>query len=436
MVTILLAGGQSTRFWPLKEKNLTRFFGKPLLVWHFEQLQRLHVRDVIVVVNSSQLEEVKRVPAPKRISVTYVTQEGKGQGKAVLAAGSVVKVGPALILNASDIYEDELLKIILSEYKRDGSKMLMGAVRVGSYFPGGYLKLKASGTVEKIIEKPAPGKEPSDIVRLLVDLVPNMAKLHPMLAAYSKFSQDGYERALNKYLGEGTLCKPIITSHQWLYLKYPWHILNVMDTCLDTIAGQTIARNVRIGKNVTLEGPLVLEEGVRILEGAKIVGPTYIGKGTIVGNNTMIRKSHIGDFCVIGFSTDITRSYIGNSCWLHTNFIGDSVIGEAVSIGAGTVLANLRLDESTIFSQVEGEKVNTERTKLGAIIGDNVRVGVHVSIMPGIKIGSNSFIGAGVILGEDIGEGMYCRITPTVTISQNNAAAAAYPNREQFRKAL
>jgi len=231
-----------------------------------------------------------------------------------------------------------------------------------------------------------------------------------------------------------TKAKPLITATQWLYLKYPWHMLNVMDACLDTIKGQIIDPSVKIGKYVTIEGAVIIEEGVTISEGTKIVGPTFIGKGTIVGNNNIVRKSHIGTNCVTGFNTDITRSYVGNNCWFHTNYVGDSIVGNNVSIGSGTVLANLRLDESIITSKVKEELIHTGRTKLGAMIGDNVRIGVNASIMPGVKIGEGSFVGAGVVLGEDLNDGMYCRLSSTVVISQNSKKASS--SREQFRNKL
>ena len=103
-------------------------------------------------------------------------------------------------------------------------------------------------------------------------------------------------------------------------------------------------------------------------------------------------------------------------------------------MGSGTVCANLRLDESAITSKVKEEVIQTGRTKLGAMIGDTVRIGVNASIMPGVKIGKGSFVGAGVVLGEDLNDGMYCRFTPTVMISQNSKKAPE--SRDKFKKKL
>jgi bifunctional UDP-N-acetylglucosamine pyrophosphorylase/glucosamine-1-phosphate N-acetyltransferase len=78
----------------------------------------------------------------------------------------------------------------------------------------------------------------------------------------------------------------------------------------------------------------------------------------------------------------------------HLNFIVDSVFGEGCNFGAGTKIANLRLDKRNIF--VNG--LDTRRRKLGAIIGDNVQTGINTSINVGAVIGSNTCIGPGAVV--------------------------------------
>lgn len=146
----------------------------------------------------------------------------------------------------------------------------------------------------------------------------------------------------------------------------------------------------------------------------------------------MVRQSYIGKDCVVGFSTDIARSYIGDHCWFHSNYVGDSVLEGNVSMGSGSVLANLRLDEGEIWSVVRGEKINTHRTKLGAMIGKNVRIGVNVSIMPGVKVGEDSMIGAGVILDKDVPEQSFCVVKNGYEIKKNTKTVHAASNRQDF----
>ena len=396
MAAVLLSGGQSSRFWPFQEKNCIPFLGKTFLTWHYEQLVRCKLQHVIVVTNEENEARIKSIGIPKGLSVSYAKQKGNGQGQAVLAVEELIHDTPILILNASDYYADEFLAAFIS-HKKD--TITLGAVRVNKYFPGGYLKMNAKGDIEEIVEKPQPGKEPSDVVRIVADYFPNCTILVDAVKRLGSDSASVYEMAINELIRSGLVCKAEITPMaSWKYLKYPWEVASLMGEFFSRMSGQQIDKSVVIKSNVVIEGPVVIEEGVKIFEGTKIVGPVFIGKNSIIGNNNIIRHSHIGAFVVTGFSTDITRSFIGDNCWFHTNYIGDSVIGTNVSMGSGTVCANLRLDEEEITSVVQGEKIGTGKNKLGAMIGDNVRIGVNTSMMPGVKISKDSFIGAGIVV--------------------------------------
>ncbi|MBA7703050.1 Bifunctional protein GlmU [subsurface metagenome] len=78
----------------------------------------------------------------------------------------------------------------------------------------------------------------------------------------------------------------------------------------------------------------------------------------------------------------------------HHNYVGDSVIGEECNLGAGTMIANLRLDKRDITVA----NIDTKRRKLGAIIGDRVETGINATINVGSVIGSNTFIGPGAMV--------------------------------------
>jgi NDP-sugar pyrophosphorylase family protein len=118
-----------------------------------------------------------------------------------------------------------------------------------------------------------------------------------------------------------------------------------------------------------------------------------IGAGCEIGPNCYIRPAtSIGDGCHVGASVEVKNSIIMRGSKLpHHNYVGDSVIGEQCNLGAGTKIANLRLDKKDI--QVAG--INTKRRKLGAIMGDRVETGINASINVGSMIGNNTFIGPG-----------------------------------------
>ena len=149
-----------------------------------------------------------------------------------------------------------------------------------------------------------------------------------------------------------------------------------------------------------------MSDNVRVFENAVIRGPVYIGPNSVIGNGSLVRDySHIGANCVVGYSTRVKNSYIGDGCWFHMSYIGDSIIAEGCSFGAGTTLANFRFDEGNISVRIGDELVDTGLDKLGAIIGSNSRTGINASVLPGIRIGPNSVIGPHVCLAEDLEQG-------------------------------
>src|SRR5437879_9085577 len=86
----------------------------------------------------------------------------------------------------------------------------------------------------------------------------------------------------------------------------------------------------------------------------------------------------------------------------HLCYVGDSVLGQGASLGAGTISANLKFNYSNIGSKVKGRIVDSGQRKLGAILGDGAKTGINVSIFPGVKIGADAWIGPGSIVRADV----------------------------------
>ncbi len=436
VTVVLLAGGESTRFWPLKEKTLVRFLGESLIARHLQQLAALNFTHVVIVANKTNEPLLKKTSLPGQLHVSFVQQEGIGQGQAVMALAKASINGPVFIMNASDWYADDFLHSYQEHMRMHAEYGLLGAVRVTTYFPGGYITMSPEGDIKEIIEKPAKGAEPSDVVRVVADYFPDVKQLLSQVSHFASDVASGYELGINALIQQGLRCHAEITKEEnWNYLKYPWNVLSMKDAFLGGLTGQSIDASAIIKENVSIEGPVIIEAGVKIFEGTKIVGPCFIGQDTIIGNNNIIRASVIGKRCVTGFNTDITRSYIGENCWFHSNYIGDSVLDDDVSMGSGTVVANLRLDEKNIATTVKKERIDSKRNKLGTMIGSHVRIGVNVSIMPGIKIGSNTYIGAGVVLDQDLENSSFCMMKKgSYSVVSNRETIAG--SREQFRKAI
>ena len=130
-----------------------------------------------------------------------------------------------------------------------------------------------------------------------------------------------------------------------------------------------------------------IDPSTTVKEGVVIEGRVYIGKNCVIGPHAYIRNGTIiGDNCGIG-RAEIKNSVIMNGSKVpHHCYIGDSVLGCDVNMGAGTVLANFKFEGKDII--VDGMNVGR---KFGAIIGDDVSIGCNTTCSPGTLIGPNTW---------------------------------------------
>lgn len=420
--------------WPLGDKAFLSFLGKPLLYHSLTQLNRVGLKKIIVVGNEKNITAIKSLALQfDQMAIRCVRQQKHGQADAIKTALAEIQSGAVLICSNHDIVEDVLLTNLLGAIDSRFDGIIVGK-KVNQYFPGGYIT--ATGKeIKAIVEKPSPGTEPSDYVNIVLHFFSDSQSLKRELNKNKSNGEGIYESAITSLIDHGSRFQMLPYEGAWQYLKFPWHVLDVMEYYLRQQSTPSIATSAEIHQSAVIEGLVVIEDGVRILPHATVVGPCYIGKDSIIGNNALVRSSNIGASCVIGYGTEVVRSFVGDHTWFHTNYIGDSVIGQNVSMGAGVVLANIRLDESMIASSMSKSKMNTDKVKFGTIIGDNVRIGVNVSVMPGVKIGDSVFIGAGLVLTEDVRDGMFASIKHTVELQKNTRIVKA-ENRDKFRMKL
>lgn len=426
---VILAAGVGKRFLPFTtDKNLFPFLGKPLFDFVLPPQLPAEVARCVIVANGKNKEafEHMRFPVPH---VVVVQEKADGMAGAVIAAKDHIAGKSILLVIADDMADPELFRSVLRAVRPDVSGILT-SWKPKEYFPGGYIVFR-EGRPVGIKEKPGAGNTPGEYVYFGGQYIAQADRLLEAIYAVKKPGDDVYEAALTSLMSVERFTV-VSYDKEFVSLKYPWHVLTMTDYLLRHRLVPGRGKNVDIRNNVSFEGAVYLGNNVKIFENTKIVGPVYIGDNTIIGNNNIIRDSMIGSGCVTGFNTDITRSYIGDNCWFHSNYIGDSVLEGNISMGSGSVLANLRLDEGEINSAIAGERVNTKLTKLGAMIGEGVRIGVNVSVMPGVKIGAQSMIGAGIIVDRDIPESSFCAAKIQYEIKKNITTTKA-GDREQYK---
>src|SRR5205823_1095854 len=179
---------------------------------------------------------------------------------------------------------------------------------------------------------------------------------------------------------------------EWIDVGRPWDLLRANAALLSPLKG---ADHGRVEPGATLMGEVLVEEGAEVRRGAYVEGPTIVGPGAVIGPNCYVRASStIGPKAKVGNACEVKNSILMAGATVpHQNYVGDSILGERCNLGAGTKVANLRLDEAPVRVMFRGVEVDTGLRKLGVIMGDDVKVGINVSIDAGTIIGEGSFLG-------------------------------------------
>jgi len=414
---IILAAGESSRFWPLnsRHKSLLRIMGKPLIWYTIEGLRAAGIEEIVVVQGPKRDIEEDLKDFPELANVKYVIQpEANGMSGAMAAARPYVS-GQFFILFAHAVDCLDVVKKMLEKSRQTGAKMVLAGQATNSPWLYGVARIEGDRLYE-IVEKPIEGKEPSNIKINGIYLFESLYfdYLQKTLGT-THFNQE-FEAAASAYASENDSRIVVLgKDYKGISLKYPWHLFGMQKYIFDKfLTKQTIAKSARIAKNAVISGNVHIGDNVEIYEGAVIKGPCYIGDNSVIGNNSIVR-----DYCdlekgaTIGALCETARVIFQPDVHVHSGYFGDSIIDSGCRIGAGTVTANARLDRDEIKAQVKREKngekkvemVGTGLKSLGIIIGQNSKIGVNVSLMPGRMIGKGCIVGPGAILMENLMDG-------------------------------
>ena len=139
------------------------------------------------------------------------------------------------------------------------------------------------------------------------------------------------------------------------------------------------------------QGMVVMDQGSEVRSGTRLEGPVYIGPGTRVLGG-FIRGSVFGPECRVHgeVSTSVFLGYANKS---HDGFMGHSVVGQWVNLGAGTTTSNLKNTYGRVRLEVDGHRIETDRLNLGSLIGDHVKTAIGTLLGTGtvISAGANVF---------------------------------------------
>ena len=173
--------------------------------------------------------------------------------------------------------------------------------------------------------------------------------------------------------------------------RHVWEVFPKIAEYLKRQALGKIETFIPPGAHIVHPELISIGKGSVIEPGAYIKGPCIIGEKCTIRHGAYIRGDVIaGDGCVIGHDTETKNAvFLNEAHAAHFAYVGDSILGNKVNLGAGTKCANLKLDKTTIVIHHEGFHYATGLRKFGAIIGDGTQLGCNCVTNPGTLIGKN-----------------------------------------------
>ena len=405
MKAVVLAAGEGTRLKPItltRPKHLIRVGGKPLLEHCLNALKAAGIEETLIVIHYMG-DAIRTYFGDGKnfgLKIGYVEQrEVLGTGNAVSIAEQYVKEDFVLVYGDL-LFSVDALKKVVALHEKEKPAATMAVVPVEKPENYGIVELENS-RVKNIIEKPSRDKAPTNLANagIYVFSTEIFEKIKQTKASVR--GEWEITDAISLLLKEKTVLGVEISKDEWLDIGRPWDLLKANRWILQRTEHKVLGT---VENGAHLIGPVSVAETSRIRSGAYIEGPAFIDEESDIGPNCYIRpctsigkKVRIGNACEIKNSIIMDNTHIG-----HLSYVGDSIIGENCNLGAGTITANYRLDAKTIKMKIKDKVVDSERTKLGAVLGDNVKAGINTLFMPGVKVGCNSWIGPNVVVYRDL----------------------------------
>ena len=166
-------------------------------------------------------------------------------------------------------------------------------------------------------------------------------------------------------------------------------------------------------------GDVEIAEGARVEAGAYIRGPALIGPGTEVRQGAYIRGNVLtGTDCVIGHASECKSAVLLDRAKApHFAYVGDSILGADVNLGAGVRLANLKMVAGTVTIRLaDGSRIDTGMPKLGALVGDRTQIGCNAVTSPGTVVGPDCIVYASVSVQGYVPPGSIAAWRPELSI--------------------
>ncbi|WP_255195611.1 bifunctional sugar-1-phosphate nucleotidylyltransferase/acetyltransferase [Halorarius litoreus] len=382
MQAVILAAGEGTRMRPLTEsvpKPMLPVADRPLVA-HTADAAVDAGADELVLVVGYEGERVRDHFGDeyRGVPVAYATQEEQlGTAHAAAAAYEHLH-DDFVVLNGDDLYDTDAIDALFEACPA------VGGYEVENPRPYGVFSID-DGHVTGIVEKPA--EPPSNRINVGAYHFPAEAADWLTEVELSERGEyeitDVVERVINAY---DVTAVPV---ERWMGVGRPWELLEANEWKLGEL-DRRIDGDVH--EQADLRGNVVVEDGATVDAGVVIEGPALIRSGADVGPNAYIRGATLlAENAHVGNGVELKNTVVmRDSNVPHLSYVGDSLLGERVNLGAGTQVANLRHDGDDVVITVKGERVSTGRRKFGVVVGPGAKTAINTSINAGVVLSAGA----------------------------------------------
>ncbi len=394
MQAVVLAAGEGTRMRPLTEtvpKPMLPVADRPLCA-HTADAAVDAGADELVIVVGYEADTVRSYfgDAYRGVPVSIAVQrQQRGTADAVRAARERLD-GPFVVLNGDNIYDPEGIAALFD------SAPAVAAIEVEDPRNYGVVSTTPDGSrVTGIVEKPAD--PPSNLANAGAYAFPERA-LEWLDVGESERGEHEITDVLAEAI-ESTAVAPI-TLTRWLDVGRPWELLAANEWRIGELDRRV---DGEVCGDAELRGDVVVESGATVDTGVVIEGPAIVRSGADIGPNAYVRGATlVGEDCHVGHGVELKNSVLMSGTNVpHLSYVGDSLLGPEVNLGAGTQIANLRHDGRDVRQTVKGDRVSTGRRKYGAVVGPGAKTAINTSLAPGIVLGAGARTSPGESVTRD-----------------------------------
>lgn len=428
---IVLAAGAGTRMKSKKPKVVHEILGKPLVRWVVDAAREAGVDEVVTVVGHAR-EQV--VPLVEADTVIAIQTEQRGTADAVLACKDALDgfEGSLVVLSGDcPLVTAETISALMKTREEVDAAAVVLTMQPENPFGYGRIVRDEDGQVLRIVEQKDASPEEAAVRECNSGFYCFDAK-----ALFEALSEVGSDNAQGEFYLTDVLaiCRAKGRPVLGLLAADDGECLGVNSRLQLAEATKIMQRRINerhMAAGVTMMDPdsvwigpdVKIASDVEILPGVMLMGKTSIGEDSLVGPNTRLTDTCVGERCVVdetvaveaviddeatcgpraylrpaahlcegakaGTHVEIKKSTVGKGSKVpHLSYIGDCTIGEGVNIGAGSITCNY-----------DGK--NKHKT----FIGDGAFIGSDTMMVAPVSIGEGAIVGAGSCITRDVSAG-------------------------------